>query len=170
MTHTAIMRCRTLSRVIQASRKGTRIIVLLALLTFFFGASGRGASEAQAARFGLFVGPAGFGSGDANPITFASPAEYEFQFASDGGLEIRAALIGLTLGYRMRADWGGYASVGGGVLIDANGFGAGPAAALGYDFFCMVLCGSAEYVQMLGVGSRGLMSPYALRLGVSLWL
>lgn len=125
---------------------------------------------AHAHRYGLFVGPASVGNGDPNPVTFVNPIEYEAQFVHDRGLEVRAAILGLYVGLRNRAKWGGYASLGTGLMLNANGLGAGLFGAVGYDFFCFKVCASADYFQAVGLGVGGYLAPYALRLGVTLWL
>ena len=123
---------------------------------------------AHAARYGVFVGPPALGIGDPNPVTFVSPVEYELHFVADNGLEFRAAIIGLSGGYRLSSEWGGYVSLGAGLVLDANGLGIGPSAAVGYDFFCVTVCATAEYFQATGISLSGMVAPYALRLGVSL--
>jgi len=122
---------------------------------------------AHAARYGVFVGPPALGIGDPNPITFVSPVEYELQFVTERGLEFRAAIIGLSGGYRLSGEWGGYLSLGAGLVLNANGLGIGPSAAIGYDFFCVTVCATAEYFQAAGLSLAGVVAPYALRLGVS---
>jgi hypothetical protein len=128
------------------------------------------ATRAEAHRYGLFVGPASVGAGDPNPVTFVSPVEYEAQFVHDKGLDVRASLIGLYAGLRNRAKWGGYATLGAGLMLTANGIGVGTFGAVGYDFFCFTVCVGAEYFQGVGIGVGGYLAPYALRLGVTLWL
>jgi hypothetical protein len=129
--------------------------------------------DAQAARYGLFVGPPALGIGDSNPVTFSNPFEYELQFATDKGFEARAALVGLYAGWRLRSKgegMGGYVSFGGGLALDANGLGVGPYASAGFDFFCAKVCGSIEVFQAFALGASGIIAPSAIRLGVSLWL
>jgi hypothetical protein len=120
-------------------------------------------------RFGVFVGPPSAGLGDANPVTFVNPVEYEMQWVSVSGKEARLSWQILGGGLRWTSHWGGYLALGVGALINANGYGAGPYSGVGFDFFCVTLCASLDYVQGFGWGTGGFMAPHSLRLGVSLW-
>ena len=141
-----------------------RAIALIFAITF---ASIFVSQNAVASRLGLLIGPAGLGIGDPNPITFVSPAEYEVQYVTASNLEFRFALTELYAGHRETFKFGGYLGIGGGVFLNANGIGLGVYSAFGYDIFCFGLCFSAEYLHTFGLNSKGLASPYALRIGAS---
>lgn len=116
------------------------------------------------------LGPPSVGQGGPNPITF-SPVEYQLQYLHSNNLEANASFTGLFLGKRHPFANGAYVSAGGGLVLSANGGGFGVYTAFGADFFCGTnVCMSAEYIKALGLASDGIVSPYAVRIGASLWL
>lgn len=139
------------------------IVVLSMLLTsVWFSAS------AMASGIALRVGPPGVGRGGTNPITLG-PTDWQFEYISESLLETHLSVTGLFVGRRFPFSNGFYVSMGGGLPLSANGGGLGIYTSFGADFFCGYVCMSAEYQQALGLAGSHLISPYALRLGVSIW-
>jgi hypothetical protein len=127
---------------------------------------------AKAGGLALRFGPAGLGSGGTNPLSLPpSGADVGLSYVTDKKLEFNGSITGLTLARRDMSKWGGYVSLGGGLIFNANGIGFGPYAAFGYERGCLswLGCFSIEMSQALGVGSGTLVSPYAVRIGVIRW-
>ncbi len=115
------------------------------------------------------LGPPSVGQGGPNPITF-SPLEFQLQYLSPTNLETNVSFTGLFVGKRHTFQNKVYVSAGGGLALSANGGGFGVYTAFGADFFCGdKICMSAEYIKALGIAG-GIISPYAVRIGASLWL
>lgn len=127
-------------------------------------------SKAFCSGYTLRVGTGSMGTGQANPITFASAYEYEFTYNTPKNYEYRVspgaeALAGVRF---QNKNSDAYISLGGGVLYDFNSLGAGIYSALGYDIFCWGVCLSVEYLQTAGYG-KSFISPYFLRIGIGYW-
>jgi hypothetical protein len=71
------------------------------------------------------------------------------------------------VGKRLAVSDSFYLGVGGGLIINANGVGVGPYTAFGTELGSGKVKFNAEYKQALGISSAGLLSPYAIRMGVS---
>jgi hypothetical protein len=115
-------------------------------------------------------GPHGGGNGGSNPIDIPPNfGQVEYTYVSDGGVETNIGVIpGILVGGRMeRGSW--YLSLGGGLLLDANGVGFGVYNSFGY------VTGSGpgwhwnfEYKQSVApdLVSGGLIAPSAARFGI----
>lgn len=141
-----------------------RVLNLIILVSIFFD------PNAYAAGYTLRVGAASMGTGQANPVTFVAPYEYEFTYNTKSNYEFRlspgsAALFGKKFETK---STGAYIGLGGGFLYDFNSPGIGVYSALGYDFFCGTFCLSFEYLQTAGYG-KTFISPYFIRLGMGIW-
>lgn len=140
-----------------------RLLLIYCLLSCSLPAWGK-------AGYALRLGPPSVGQGGPNPITF-SPVEYQLQYVHANNLEANASFTGLFLGKRYYLSDRTYVSLGGGLVLSANGGGFGVYSAFGADFFCgKAVCMSAEYTKALGFANVGLISPYGVRIGASLWL
>jgi hypothetical protein len=137
--------------------------LLLFLATFFH------ALPLQASTLYFRVGPPSVGNGGSNPMSIPpiNPVEWEFSYLSPSDFESNISLTpGLLFGQRGSLTSGMYVSLGGGLIIDANGAGIGPYASIGWESSGTVKF-NAEFKQAAGLASRvGLICPYALRIGV----
>lgn len=124
--------------------------------------------QALAGGYGVRVGPPSIGVGHANPVVFTRITDYEFTYMNRGGFETSASIIGLLFGRRMAFSWGGTVSMGGGLVVDANGAGPGVYTAFGMDLVCLRVCVNIEYKQAMGF-SKHILNPYAIRLGAIVW-
>lgn len=116
------------------------------------------------------MGPASLGNGGPNPVGVPpSGADLDASYITDGMWEFQVGLPVMGVGKRFQKNKGPYFGCGGAVVIDANAVGPGVYSAFGYDFGWESLRFSAEYKQALGLSQVGLLSPYALRLGVGIW-
>ena len=128
------------------------------------------AQEASAWGLMLRMGPAALGNGGSNPLGLPpSVQDLELSLITNKNWEFNVGLPGLLVGLRSVSKWGGYVSLGGGAVIDANGAGPGMYTAFGYDFGWRVLKFNFEYKQAIGITQSALISPYAVRFGVGLW-
>lgn len=128
------------------------------------------ATPGYAAGYALRFGPPAVGRGGPNPVGIPpSVVDAELSFVNRRGFQADVSVTGLFAGYRAQKPWGGYVTVGGGVVIDANGAGPGLMTAFGMDLGCGHVCFSMEYERAFGVGGRHTLLPYAVRLGVILW-
>lgn len=143
-----------------------RLCALLCSLFLF-----TSAPAATASNFTLRIGPPNLGTGGSNPVGLPpSGLDYELGYTFQSGLEMNLAISpGLLVGYRNTLGPGVYTSFGGGILISANGVGPGVYAAFGADVWCGWVCFNIEYKQTAGITSGSMISPYALRIGVSTW-
>lgn len=147
--------------------KRVRILLcaILALLWISHSASAKAKTG-----YALRLGPPAVGQGGPNPITF-SPVEYQLQYVNAQNFEANVSFTGLFLGKRHTFANDVYVSAGGGLVLSANGVGFGVYTAFGADFFCGTnVCMSAEYIKAMGLVSDRIVSPYAIRIGASLWL
>lgn len=127
-------------------------------------------STAIGGELDVHLGPPALGNGGTNPVSIppVNPVEYEVEYATNNDWETCIAIVpGIFVGHRNRLPAGLYVSTGGGLVLDANGVGPGVYAAAGLSVgkgakFNM------EFKQAVGynLGRAGLISPYALRLGV----
>ena len=116
------------------------------------------------------VGPASPGNGGSNPLALppVDPLQYEFSYITDDDTEWSFGIVpGLFYGYRVKTEYDLYLSYGFGLAIGANGTGPGIYTAIGKEFTCGFVCFFAEYKQALGLAGATIISPYAIRLGVS---
>lgn len=142
--------------------------ILYGILAILWLASSAPASAKTAYAFRL--GPPSVGQGGPNPVTF-SAVEYQLQYLHTNSLEANVSFTGFFLGKRHTFANQAYVSAGGGLALSANGSGFGVYTAFGADFFCGInLCMSAEYTKALGIVDSNIVSPYAVRIGASLWL
>lgn len=72
-------------------------------------------------------------------------------------------------GVRSVFKGGFYLSMGGGLVINMHGIGPGIYSAFGYTS-CSFLCFNMEYKQALGIASSMIISPYAIRMGLSFFV
>ncbi|MBI2602771.1 MAG: hypothetical protein HYW48_06935 [Deltaproteobacteria bacterium] len=122
------------------------------------------------ADFTLHVGPASSGGGGPNPVSIPpiQVIDYEFIWVTEEKREWSLSIVpGLFYGQRFMLSEGAYVSLGGGLVIDLNGVGPGLYSAFGYDACGSSLCFNVEFRKALGANFRHLMSPYALRVGVT---
>ncbi len=126
------------------------------------------ASTATAGIVNLRLGPPGVGTGGTNPLGIPPGAtDIDVGYVTQSKWETSLSLVpGLFVGKRI--DFSGpYVSLGGGLAISANGQGPGPYSAFGYDFGKGSLRFNMEYKQSIGFTSTGIVSPYAVRLGIA---
>ncbi|MEI6833088.1 MAG: hypothetical protein WCL28_03770 [bacterium] len=122
--------------------------------------------QAFAGLWMLRFGPPSLGTGGANPLGLPpSAVDIELSHTSESNWETSFSIVpGLLLGKRQ--DFGNcYVSMGGGLVISANGVGIGPYTAFGWESDGSFRYG-IEYKQALGVTGTGLISPYAIRAGL----
>ncbi len=116
----------------------------------------------------LRFGPPAVGTGGTNPVGIPPgilDAEIGYVTKSKWETNLSAA-PGLFLGKRI--DFSGpYVSLGGGLVMSANGVGPGPYAAFGYDVGSGALRMNIEYKQAMGITEDGPINPYAVRIGVA---
>lgn len=124
------------------------------------------------ANWTLHVGPVSVGAGGSNPISIPplQVIEYEFVWINAKQRELTIGIVpGLLYGQRFYLSPNGpYVSGGGGLVFDLNGIGPGIYAALGYDLCASVVCFNMEYKKALGLTTRTLIAPYALRIGFTI--
>ena len=127
-------------------------------------------SKAYSWGMALRFGPPAIGRGGANPVSIPPQViDTQVAIASNSGFEGNFSVTGLYLGQRYTSQWGGYVTLGGGLVISSNGVGPGAYTAFGMDWGCPTLCFSMEYLRALGIGAQGLVQPYAFRIGAALW-
>ena len=127
--------------------------------------------EAQGSAVSLVLGPPSVGKGGPNPISLPpSGIDFGLTYVTDSNIETNLSITGFFFGKRYPSSWGGYVSLGAGLVISANGSGFGMYSNFGVDFSCGLFCFNAVYQSGLGIapGSR-IVSPYAIRVGVSKW-
>lgn len=127
------------------------------------------ASLAHASALELKLGPAGIGSGGTNPagipptatdidITYLTQDAWQYTFSVSPGI---------LLGKRF-TQGNFFGTIGGGLIINGNGIGAGPYSGLGYKAkFGTNGAFVAEFKQAIGFSSEHILLPYAFRIGVS---
>lgn len=127
------------------------------------------ATQSQTAQAGLWIarfGPPSLGTGGSNPLGLPpSAVDVELSHISSSSWETSLSIVpGLLVGKRQ--DFGNcYVTMGGGLIINANGVGPGPYTAFGWESDGTFRYG-IEYKQALGITGRGLISPYAIRAGL----
>ncbi len=130
-------------------------------------------SSVFANALGVQAGSTSTGSGGPNSLGIPPRStDLGFTYLTQQLMSFNINISGLTLGKRYYGSWGSLLELGGGLIIDANGLGAGPYAIFGMELF-RTDAGYAlnlEYSQSLGLTRRGtLISPYILRLGFYKW-
>jgi hypothetical protein len=146
-------------------KKSLRVTIALSLLlsaiTFLL--------KPETAYAGLWMirlGPPSVGTGGSNPLGIPPGAsDIELSHISSSNWETSISVVpGLLLGKRQ--DFGNwYVTMGGGLVINANGVGLGPYSAFGWESDGSFRYG-IEYKQALGLTGDGLISPYAIRAGL----
>ena len=145
-------------------KRGTAIVCVALSLCLGTATSG------YAAGYALRFGPPAVGRGGPNPVGLPpSVVDAQLSFVNRRGFEADLSVTGLFAGYRAQKKWGGYVTVGGGLVIDANGAGPGLMTAFGMDLGCGFMCFSMEYERAFGVGGARTLLPYAVRVGAILW-
>ncbi len=126
--------------------------------------------QARASAIIVKMGPASLGTGGSNPLGIPpSATDLALTYVTDGEFEFNLGLPGLLFGQRYTRNWGGYIAVGGGVAISANGAGPAAYSAFGLDTGGSTYKFNIEYQQTIGVTSKSLISPYAVRIGAGIW-
>lgn len=119
----------------------------------------------------IHVGPVSDGGGGPNPLSIppVNILEYEFVWITPKESEWRFSLTpGIFFGDRYTSStYNTYVSLGGGLVTDINGAGPGVYTAFGYDH-CNWFCFNMEILQAVGIGGDSLLSPYAVRIGVTI--
>lgn len=112
-------------------------------------------------------GPAAAGNGGPNPLGIPpGPTDIELSYVTDSKTEINFSIMpGIFVGKRYEKA-GIYASGGPGAVISGNGIGLGGYAAIGYLSDGEIKF-NADFKQALGVAGSGVLTSYALRLGVA---
>jgi hypothetical protein len=126
------------------------------------------AAPALASQWTIHVGPPSVGNGGSNPVSLppVNPIEYEVELCTDSGTEWNFAVTpGILAGARTTFAKNFYSSFGGGYVINANGSGPGIYSSLGANIAWF----NMEFKQALGFDfdSNSLLSPYAIRVGVT---
>ena len=119
----------------------------------------------------LRVGPPGAGDGGTNPAGLPpGPSDIELGILTDNLWETSISLVpGIFFGKRVTAG-PAYVGFGGGLAISANGVGPGPYTSFGLDFGASHMIRiNVEYKQALALTSNGIVSPYAVRVGLGVW-
>lgn len=127
------------------------------------------ATEARSGTLTLRFGPPSVGQGGSNPLGIPpGPADTELAWITESEWETSLSISpGFTIGKRHR--WKGlYVGLGGGVIISSNGSGLGPYSSFGWESSGSLFRYGIEYKQGLGLTSRGLVSPYAIRAGLGI--
>jgi len=142
------------------------ILTILSLL----GSVATTSKVAHASGIILKMGPASLGNGGSNPLGIPPGAtDLALTYVTDNSFEFNLGLPGLLIGQRYTQKWGGYIALGGGVAIDANGAGPAVYSSFGMDTGGDTYKFSMEYQQALGITSKALIAPYAIRIGVGIW-
>ena len=117
------------------------------------------------------VGPPSIGTGGTNPISIPplSPIEYEVTYLMESRIEQNYGITpGFLVGWRSPSVKGLYSAAGGGLVISYSGVGPGIYTSFGFETTGNYRF-NIEYKQALGyaIGSQSMISPYAVRLGVT---
>lgn len=129
--------------------------------------------NSSAATLALSIGPPAIGIGGSNAVGIPPQiSDLGISFITEEQFEFHLGISGVFVGRRQVTDWGGYFSLGGGPVLSANGFGIGPYSLFGYQFLRSEAGYSTfiEYLQAVGIGSRNLVSPYVVRIGIGKWI
>jgi hypothetical protein len=141
-------------------------MAFIATIAFICGLLLTTTGRLEAGLLTIRFGPPSPGNGGANPLGIPPSAlDMELDWMTSTNWETSlAAVPGILFGKRF--DMGSfYTSIGGGLIISANGPGIGPYSAFGWESEGTYRF-SFEYKQALGLTTKGLVSPYALRFGV----
>lgn len=127
-------------------------------------------ASAKEALLTVHVGPPALGNGGPNPVSIPpiNPTEWEVIWLTESDIEWNFAVTpGLMAGKRAELPYGMYVGMGGGLVLDANGAGPGIYSSFGINTGHQIRF-NAEVKQAVGYAfGSGLISPYAIRLGVS---
>lgn len=118
----------------------------------------------------IHVGPPSIGAGGSNPISIPpiQPVEYEVVYLTKNDREWSIGLVpGILYGGRYQQGFF-YVGLGGGLVISINGGGPGVYSSFGINLGQSTQF-NFEIKQALGIdlSSSTLISPYALRMGVT---
>jgi hypothetical protein len=124
----------------------------------------------------VHFGPAGVQQGHTNPLGIPpQPTDVEVTYLHPSGVEFNVGLIpGITAGLRYRGGSYLYGSVGGGLILSAQGIGPGLYSAVGISFMRnWPVTIEAEFKQAaalaMGMGETHITMPYAFRLGAGVY-
>ena len=126
---------------------------------------------ARASSLGVHFGPPSLGSGGSNPLSIPpSFTDLGIAYLTDEKTEFQFSLIGIGFGKRIEFGLPGYLSLGGAIPFSINGLGLGVYSIFGWELFKLEsgLAGNIEYVQMTGISSSGIVSPYSIRIGMDI--
>jgi len=125
-------------------------------------------STCFAGQLTLRLGPPSLGNGGTNPVGIPPGIQdVDVTYLTQNNFEMNFSVVpGLLFGKRSTHESGLYMSLGGGLVISANGVGLGPYAGFGWEVG-KTFKFNAEFKQSAGVTSAGLVTPYALRLGIT---
>lgn len=127
-------------------------------------------SSAFSATLGLHLGPPSLGSGGSNPLGIPpGVADVGFSYQNKSQTDFQLSLVGIGFGKRITYKSGGYLSLGAAVPFSINGIGLGVYSIFGWQLFSLDsgISGNVEYLQMTGLSSSGIVSPFSLRIGVN---
>lgn len=135
-----------------------------------------GQSHNQTHGISLKLGPPGAQNGHSNPLGIPpGPQDIEVTYVHRCGIEGSVGIVpGLTGGMRYRAGNFLYGSLGGGLLITANGLGPGIYSAIGATLSRhWPVAFEVEFKQGVGISAgenkTHLIFPYALRIGAGVY-
>ena len=129
-------------------------------------------SQVTAGQLTVQVGPPSIGMGGANPVSLPplNPLEYAFIWIQENKSEWLFSIVpGLMYGKRMQLSDRFYTSLNVGLVINANGEGVGVGNAFGYSSgrFLGIFSFNAELRQTIAISRFRLISPYAIRIGLT---
>ena len=118
----------------------------------------------------IHVGPPSIGAGGSNPVSIPpiQPVEYEIVYVTDKDREWSVGLVpGILYGTRFYQN-NFYVGIGGGLVISVNGGGPGIYSSFGVNLGQSIQF-NFEFKKAIGLefSSTSLVSPYALRMGVT---
>lgn len=127
------------------------------------------ASTSFAGQLTLRLGPPSLGNGGTNPVGLPPGIQdVDITYLTKNNFEMNFSIVpGLLFGKRAVHESGFYMSLGGGLIISANGSGLGPYAGFGWESSGKTFKFNAEFKQSAGVTAAGIVTPYALRLGMT---
>jgi hypothetical protein len=129
-----------------------------------------GANSASGSSLTVHLGPPGLGNGGSNPVSIPpiNPLDYEVTYLTDNDYEWNFAFTpGLTFGKRETLPSEIYASIGAGLILNANGVGPGVYSAVGWNAGgdSQPVRFNLEFKQALAIANGRIISPYAFRIG-----
>lgn len=126
------------------------------------------ATQAAATTIIARFGPPGYGLGGPNVPDFPPGiVDTEISIVTSAKTEINLALFpGILIGKRFDKD-GHYGSGGFGAVLNSNGMGPGAYVAVGYES-SGTLKFNVDLKQAIGLGGKGILTSYAVRLGAGI--